>query len=155
MLGLIYIFAVAKPVSMRRLSALFVLGLLLATPILGILNVNNAPRYALWTATALTLIVWSMPLLRIAYSTVRNRALTLDALVPVSTAVQLTYWFVLVLLPVVAIGKLLCPTQVFQMAVLPRLLAIACLAALAFQVWMLSLESLRRHVKHPRRSPSV
>jgi hypothetical protein len=153
-LGYIYIFAVAKPVSMRRLSALFVLGLLLATPILGILNVSNALRYALWTATALTFVVWSMPLLRIAYSTFRNRALTLDALLPVSAVVQLTYWFVLAFLPVVAIGKLLCPTQALQIAALPRLVAIACLAALAFQGWMLSLVSMRRHVKHPRRSPS-
>jgi len=152
-LGLIYIFAVSKPVSMRRLSALFVLGLLLTIPIFSILNVSHAPRYALWTSAALSLVVWSMPLLRIAYSTVRNHALTLDALPSASPFVQLTYWFVLVLLPVVVIGRFICPTRALQMAMLPRLLAVACLAALAFHGWILPLESGRRLAKYTRRSP--
>ena len=153
MLGLIYVFAVARPISMRRLSALFVLGLISATPMLRILNVSNAPRYALLAATALPLSVWSMPLLKMAYSKARNRALALDALLPVSTAVQLTYWFVLVLLPVVASGRLICSTHALQIGMLPRLLAIACLASLAFHVWILPLESARRPARHHRRSP--
>ena len=42
MLGLIYIFATAKPISMRRLAALFVLALIMATPVLEIFHVRNA-----------------------------------------------------------------------------------------------------------------
>ena len=138
MLGLIYIFATAKPISMRRLSLLFVLVLISATLVLRVLHVST-PRGALLTATLVTLFVWSAPLLKIMYATASRRRLSLDALRQVSGFVCWTYGFAIAAAPIVAVSAILNPTQSLHLAVLPRSLAIAGISALflmlAAQVW--------------------
>ena len=137
MLGLIYIFATAKPISMRRLSQLFVLALILATLVLRVLHVNT-PRGALLTATLLTLFAWSTPLLHIMYATVSRRALSLDALRQVSGFVCWTYGFAIAAVPIVTVSAILSRTRGLHLA-LPRLLVIAAIVALASTVFITRL----------------
>jgi hypothetical protein len=137
-LGLIYIFATAKPISMRRLGLLFVLVLISATLVLRVLQVRTQGG-ALLTATLVTLFVWSTPLLHIMHATVSRRALSLDALRQVSGFVCWTYGFAIAAMPLVAVSAILNPTQSLRLAVQPRSLAIAGITAqflmLTAQVW--------------------
>jgi hypothetical protein len=128
-LGLIYIFATAKPISMRRLSLLFVLVLISATLVLRVLHVST-PRAPLLTATLVTLFVWSTPLLHIMHATVSRRALSLDALRQVSGFVCWTYGFLIATMPIITVSAILNPTQGLHLT-LPRLLVIAAIVALA------------------------
>lgn len=137
MLGLIYIFATAKPISIRRLSMLFVLVLLSATLALRVLQVRT-PGGALLTATLVTSFVWSAPLLQIIRSTVSRRALSLDALRQVSGFVCWTYGFAIAAMPMVAVAAILSPTHSLHLA-LPRLLVIAAIVALASSMLILRL----------------
>lgn len=61
MLAVIYIFLVAKPISVRRLSLLFVLGLILTPSVLAILHVKDSPSHALAIATSVMLLIWCLP----------------------------------------------------------------------------------------------
>ena len=107
MLGLIYIFATAKPISMRRLSLLFVLVLISGTFVLRVLDVKDAPNEALLVATLLTVLAWSMPLLQIVHGVVCHRVLSFDALRRVSPLIQWTYCFVVTAVPMFAMLALL------------------------------------------------
>jgi hypothetical protein len=137
-LGLIYIFATAKPISMRRLSLLFVLLLISATLVLRVLQVRT-PGGAMLTATLVTLLVWSAPLLKIMYTTASRRSLSLDALQQVSGFVCWTYGFAIAAVPIVTVSAILSPTRSLHLAALPRTLAIAAISALFLmltaQVW--------------------
>jgi hypothetical protein len=137
-LGLIYIFATAKPISTRRLSMLFVLVLISACLALRVLHVST-PRGALVTATLVTLFAWSAPLFQVIRDTARCRALSLDALRQVSGFVCWTYGFAIAAILVVAISAILNPTQGLHLVVQPRLLAIAGISGLFLmlttQVW--------------------
>ena len=138
MLGLIYIFATAKPISMRRLSLLFIFVLITATLVLRVLHVST-PRGALLTATFVTLFAWSTPLLHIMHATVSRRALSLDALRHVSGFVCWTYGCAIAAMPIVAVSAILNPTQSLHLAVQPRSLVLAGISGLflmlATQVW--------------------
>jgi len=151
-LGLIYIFATAKPISMRRLSLLFALVLISATLVLRVLQVRT-PGGPLLTATLVTLFVWSTPLLHIMHATVSRRALSLDALRQVSGFVCWTYGFAIAAMPIVAFSAILNPTQSLHLAVLPRSLAIVGISALFLmltaQVWR------KRQPVHRGPSPAV
>lgn len=127
MLGLIYIFATAKPISMRRLSMLFVLVLISATLVLRVLHVRT-PGGALLTATLVTLFAWSAPLLHIMQATISRRALSLGALGQVSRFVCWTYGFAIAATPIVAVSAILNPTRYLHLA-LPRLLVTAAIVA--------------------------
>jgi hypothetical protein len=137
-LGFIYIFATAKPISMRRLSMLFVLVLISATLVLRVLQVRT-PGGALLAAALVTLFVWSTPLLHILHATVSRRALSLDALRQVSGFVCWTYGFAIAAMPMVAVSAILNPMRSLHLAVLPRSIAIAGIGALFLmltaQVW--------------------
>jgi hypothetical protein len=137
-LGLIYIFASAKPISMRRLSLLFVLVLVSASLVLRVLHVST-PRGALLTATVVTLFAWSAPLLQIVRTTASRRTLSLDALQQVSGFVCWTYGFAIAAMPIVAVSAIPNPTHGLHLAVLPQSLVIAGIGAqflmLAAQVW--------------------
>jgi hypothetical protein len=137
-IAFIYIFATAKPISMRRLSMLFVLVLISATLVLRVLHVST-PRGALLTATLVTLLVWSAPLLKIMHTTASRRALSLNALRQVSGFVCWTYGFAIAAVPIVTVSAILNPTRSLHLAELPRSLAIAGISALFLmltaQVW--------------------
>jgi hypothetical protein len=128
-LGLIYIFATAKPISMRRVSVLFFFVLISASLVLRVLHVRT-PGGALLTATLVTLFVWSTPLLHIMHATASRRAPSLDAFRQVSGFVCWTYGFVIAAMPIVAVSAIVNPTQSLHPA-LPRLLVIAAIVALA------------------------
>jgi hypothetical protein len=134
-LALIYVFATAKPISMRRLSLLFVLVLIAATLVLRVLQVRT-PGGALLTATLVTLFVWSAPLF---HATVSRRALSLDALRQVSGFVCWTYGFAIAAVPIVAVPAILNPTRGLHLA-LPRLLVIAAIVALASTMFIPRLQ---------------
>jgi hypothetical protein len=128
MLALIYIFLIAKPISIRRLFLLFVLGLVLTPSVLAILHVKHAPSHALAIATSVVLLVWSLPLVRIVHDTIRLGRLSLDALSPVSDAVRWTYGLALLAVPMLTIGCLFNPAHRLMLAVIPPLMPIAALA---------------------------
>jgi hypothetical protein len=94
-LGLIYIFIVAKPISIRRLSLLFVVTLVTTDCVFGITHIQNSQSLALATAITLTAIAWLTPLGLIVGSSVKARRLVLDALDSTSALVQVTYGSVL------------------------------------------------------------
>jgi hypothetical protein len=147
--SLVYIFLIAKPISIRRLFLLFVLGLMSATSILGIFHVQHSTTYALDIAASVVALAWTLPLVRILHDTIRLRMLSLDALVPVSGVVQWTYGFALLTVPLIAIGYLLDLLLHYRaLTMVPRLVVTAGLVALVLQ--------LRLHpnaVQGMRRSP--
>lgn len=149
MFSLVYIFLIAKPISIRRLFLLFVLGLMSATGILEIVHVQHSTTYALAIAASVVALAWALPLVRIVQDTIRLRMLSLDALVPVSAVVQWTYGFALVTVPLIAIGYLLDLLLHYRaLTRVPDLVVIAGLVALLLQ--------LRLHsngVQDMRRSP--
>ena len=130
MLGIIYVFVIAKPISIRRLFLLFALGLMLTPSVLAIFHVKDSPSHSLVIATSVVLLVWSLPLVRIVHDTIRLGRLSLDALVPVSDVVLWTYGFALLVVPTLTIGCLLNPAHRLVLAVIPQLIAIAGLAVL-------------------------
>jgi hypothetical protein len=128
-LALIYIFATAKPISMRRLSLLFVFVLISAILVLRVLDVRTQGA-ALLTATLVTLFVWSTPLLHMMHAAASRRAPSLDALRRVSGFVCWTYGFAIAAMPIITVSAILNPMQGLHLT-LPRLLVIAAIVALA------------------------
>lgn len=133
-LALIYIFATAKPFSIRRLAAFFGVALILATPALQVFRVGNAQSNALIIAASLTLLVWSIPLFRLLRDSICRRSLTLDAFRHVSEFVQWTYAFGLVALLTIVAAVILDGAGPVTAGELMRLLAGACLIALVVQI---------------------
>lgn len=111
MLGLIYIFVAAKPISVRRLSLLFFATLLFASTFLGALPVKHRPNEALIAASSLTLLAWSLPLIRVVCRTIWHGELSLTALTPVSSVVRCTYGLGLAALLLAAVGEAFSPTR--------------------------------------------
>lgn len=129
-LALIYIFATAKPVSIRRLAALLVSTSLMTMPALRVFGVHHAQKDALAIGALLALIIWSIPLVRTVRDSVRRRSLSLNALQSVSFVVLCTYAFTLAALPVVAVSEVLNPSRVVHLRLLLQPLAIAVFIAL-------------------------
>jgi hypothetical protein len=151
MFGLIYLFATAKPISVRRLSAFFVLALISANLGLRVLQITDASRNSLLIATSLVLLVWSIPLLRTLHQTVCNRSLVLDELHPVSAFVRLTYGLALAALPIAAITALSPSLRSVHLATLLRLLVMAGIAAFLAQaglaLWTPRMSSAPRRTR--------
>lgn len=120
MLGLMYVALTAKPISLRRLIALFAAVLVSANLALVLTHRADAPRLALHAAISLTLLVWSLPAARAVYDTIRFRKLQLDALQPVSDFVRWTYGFCLVALAMLGICIVLGPDYRINFATLLR-----------------------------------
>lgn len=118
MLGLIYIVIVAKPISVRRLSLLFVITLVTARCVYGVTQVANPPSVALATASALTALAWLTPLARAVVRSVKSRQLVLDALDAASAVVRITYGSALVALLLVALQPIANPMHPFTLAML-------------------------------------
>jgi len=133
-LAFVYIFLIAKPISIRRLSLLFVLVLMSATSILGIFRVQHSTSYGLAIAASVAALVWTLPLVRVLQDTIRLGMLSLDALVPVSGVVRWTYGFALLTVPLLAIGYLLDLLHYRAPTVVPCLIVIAGLLALILQL---------------------
>jgi hypothetical protein len=138
-LALIFIFATAKPFSIRRLTALFAVGLILTTPMLEILRVRGAQRDALIIAASLTLLVWTLPLFRLLRDSICRRSLTLGALRPVSEFVQLTYACCFVGLLTIAASVMLSGAKTLTLGHLvgfgPTALVMALMVRIALAFW--------------------
>lgn len=133
-LALIYVFATAKPISMRTLSALFMLALMLATTLLSILRVQNVRADALFIAASLTLLVWSIPPLQVLRGTMRCGSLRLDALQYASTTVQWSYALVVAATPF----ALLIGATHFHLAGLATMLVTVGILAFVLQLGLLT-----------------
>lgn len=99
MSALVYVMLSARPVSLRRLCALFVLSTVAGATILAILHVPGSSTTAVHVASAITFTAWIFPLIRILL-TIRRRAALSEMLSLVSIPVQLTYWVTLLLVPI-------------------------------------------------------
>lgn len=131
-LALIYMFATAKPVSIRRLVALFASIFILAKPFLEIFQVRNAQEGALLIAGSLTLLFWSLPLLRMLCAIPYHW--TWLEIQNVSARVQWTYLFVMLTVPILGTSAILRGTRPLHLGELVRLLAIIGIAATTLQV---------------------
>lgn len=131
-LALVYIFATAKPVSIRRLVALFTSTFILTKPFLEIFQMRNAQEGALLTASSLTLLFWSLPLLQMLCAIPYHR--TWLEIQNVSARVQWTYLFVMLTVPILGTSAIVRGTRPLHLGELVRLLAIIGIATTTLQV---------------------
>lgn len=127
MLALIclYIFATAKPISIRRLSLLFGLALISTILVSRVLQGKAVSRDALFIATLITVLAWIIPLLKAICSTACHRTLSLEALCPVSPSVKWTYGFALAFVPLLALTLMIDATHRLTFVELLRLILVA------------------------------
>lgn len=125
MLGLLFVFLTARPISLRRLGLFFLFVLVLSAGMLDVLGARHALSDALITASALTLFVWTFPLARMLRDSARARTLSLDGLQHVSAFVQWTYGIALAAFPVFAVGAFFISSHHLMFGMLTRLMLIA------------------------------
>jgi membrane protease YdiL (CAAX protease family) len=99
-----YLALTAKPISLRRLMALFATVLVWTNFALVLAHTAHAPQLAIRIAISITLLVWSAPAARAVYDTTRSRKLQLNALKPVSGFIRWSYGFALALLLIVGVS---------------------------------------------------
>jgi hypothetical protein len=134
MFGFMYVVLTAKPVSIRRLCLLYVFLLALARCLLSVLHVEHAANLALAIATAISLLVWVCPLVRVLFGAVFGRRIALEAFESVSACVQFTYGFILVMLPVVALETWLTVPHAPMRAALIPAITWACVSGAGFMM---------------------
>jgi hypothetical protein len=129
-----YLMSTAKTVSIRRLCLLYVFLLASARCLLSVLHVEHAASLALAIATAIALLVWVSPLVRVLFSAVLGRRIALEVFEAVSACVQFTYGFVLVMLPVIALETWLTVPHAPMRAALIPAIAWACVSGAGFMM---------------------
>ncbi len=134
MLAFIYLISSAKPISIRRLCLLYVFLLASARCLLGVLHVEHAASLALAIATAIGLLVWVSPLVRVLFGAVLDRRIALEAFETVSACVQFTYGFVLVMLPIIALETWLTVPHAPMRAALIPAITWACVTGAGFMM---------------------
>jgi hypothetical protein len=127
MLGFFYLFATAKPVSIRNLTALFVIAYLLARVAFGNSHNGQGPRTAMEVALVLTAVCWTVPVFRLIFSMIRSGQITLHELESTSAAIKCTYVVALVLPASPIAYHLFEPTRAFTMSTLFPFMLIALL----------------------------
>jgi hypothetical protein len=142
-LGLIYIFVTAKPISLRRLSLLFFVTLIFSSAFLGVSPMKHQSSQAIIIASSITALAWSLPLIQVLCATVWRRRLSLRALTPVSGAVLWTYGLGLATL-LGTIGQLISSTRHFMLGSLFGLAIVAIPIGFALYVGSRSVTPLRR-----------
>jgi hypothetical protein len=144
MLAFVYVMLSAKPVSLRRLCALFVLSTAAGAIILGILHVPHSSTTAVDVASAITFIAWVLPLIRIV-RTMRRRAALSEILNIVSIPVQLTYWASLLLAPIVMVAGLSTRLYADGMSLGAVSGALAVTLIVGIPLLLMALESWGKH----------
>jgi hypothetical protein len=133
-LALVYLFAAAKPISVRRLAALFVLTVFLATPVLGILHVRSIQSHALGIAALLSLIAWIIPPSQVLRNAIGRRALTSDSFRHVSESILWSYLVALGGASAIAASVTIHGTRNLTLGELVRLLSAVCGIALIVRI---------------------
>ena len=140
MLAFIYVILTAKPISVRRLSVLYVFSLVLARSFLSILRIEPATTLALGIAATISVLVWVSPLVRALFSSIAGRRIALEAFERVSACVQFSHGFALVALPIITIEIwLAAPHALMQVAVI-RVVSIASVGGLG---GVIAIEALK------------
>jgi len=134
MFGFMYVVLTAKTVSIRRLCLLYVFLLASTRCLLSVLHIEHAASLALALATAISLLVWVSPLVRVLFGAVFDRRIALEAFETVSVRVQFTYGFALVMLPVIALETWLAvPHASVRIALIPAI-TWACVSGAGFMM---------------------
>jgi len=131
LLALIYVAMTAKPLSLRRLLMLFVVTLVLANAVFGLLHEKHASNAALVAAAAMAFVMWSMPLMVLARHGILYRGLPIGTLDRASGFVRWTYVFALTLVVVLALRELIDASRQITLAELTQLTSIGGLASVA------------------------
>lgn len=131
MLAWIFIISTAKPISVRRLLALFVCVLVVTWLALGVLGFGQPKNGALIVAAAATAVAWLVPLLRFVVQTIRRGNVAWYALDSVSSSVQFSYALALAALPLGAAVFLLSSTRDLALSAFLRLGTLTILMAIA------------------------
>jgi hypothetical protein len=133
-LGLVCVVVTAKPISLRRLTLLFFVTLILSNAVLGVWPVAHHTGRAVIASSSITLLVWSLPLIQELCETIRRRRLSLRALGPVSGAVQCTYGLAVAALAFVTVGGFLGLTQHFTPGSLLRVVILGMPIGVALHI---------------------
>jgi hypothetical protein len=134
MFGFMYVALTAKPISIRRLCLLYVVIWASVRVFLSILRIEPVANLAVELATAIALLAWVSPLVRVLFGAVLGRRIALEAFETVSAGVQFTYGFSLVMLPVITLETwLTVPHAPMQAALIPAI-AWACVGGGAFVI---------------------
>jgi hypothetical protein len=143
MLAFTYVMLSAKPVSLRRLCALFALSTAASAMILGILRVPHSSTTAVDVALAITFAAWVLPLIGIVRG-MRRRAALREMLSLVSIPVQLTYWSSLLLAPAVMVAGLSTRPYTYGISLGAVSRAVAVML-IGIPLLLMATEVLRRH----------
>jgi hypothetical protein len=127
MLAVVYLTLTAKPLSLRRLLLLFAFALIVANLVFASLHVRHGPHAALVTAAGVTLLAWSMPLVRLVYGAIRFHTFMPNAFAPASGFILWTYGFALAFATMLAISVVTNRAHVVPLGILARLGAAAFL----------------------------
>jgi hypothetical protein len=95
LLPLVYLVFTAPPVSIRRLTCLYILAFASAAGLLSLVGAKHVVDLALMTATFVAFAAWVSPPLRFLYGAARSGTLPLGIFDSVSGPVQFTYGFAL------------------------------------------------------------
>jgi hypothetical protein len=150
MLAVVYLALTAKPISLRRLVLLFIFALIAVNAVFAAFQMKHGPHAAVVIAAAITLLAWSMPLVRLAYYAIRLRVLVLGVIQSTSGFVRWTYEFAAMLMAMLLIVAAVHQMHPVTVAMLPRLLVVAGFAALALHLAIHPLESARTFGEHRR-----
>lgn len=145
MLAFAFLLLSAKPVSIRRLSLLFVFSFVSARCLVSIIGVRDLFSLTLPIAIGLTVLFWAWPLMRSAYGTLFTGRSALAGLNSVSECVQFTYGFTLLIIPATAVEVLLSAPHALAPSLLIRAIMLACAGGVGFAILIQScLASVRR-----------
>lgn len=121
MLAVVYLTLTAKPLSLRRLLLLFAFALMVANLMFAAVQVRHEPHAALVTAAGITLLAWSLPLVRLAYGAIRFHRLMPSVLAPASGLILWTYGFAITFVPMFAISVMTNRAHEVTLGILARL----------------------------------
>jgi hypothetical protein len=126
LLPLVYLVFTAPPVSIRRLTRLYILAFASAAGLLDLVGAKHAVDLAVTIGAAFTSAAWIYPPLRFLYGVARSGTLDARAFDSISASVQFTYGFALTIAVGFAIEVLLKSGHALGVvALMPRLVGLA------------------------------
>jgi hypothetical protein len=142
LLPLVYLVFTAPPVSIRRLTCLYILAFASAAGLLTLAGVRGAVNLALVIGAAVTVTAWIFPLLRVIYGVARTGTLEARVFDSVSVPAQFAYGFVLTLVIVFAVDMPLKTWHALSLnASIPRLVGVAAAVGMCVPILIHHLRS--------------